>query len=255
MVSSLSWARADDHYFDDSLDVVDAWRHQVGVVPVCLSAPHAVTQIREGKEKLADLYTGGLAEAAALSSGASFTATVGKQTGDPNWDADHPYRHALLGLATDQAVVLDLHGMRDDRGVLINVGTGDGAGKGERGLAAALCRGGLRAGDRRGRNQLSLLSPEPHYHQLASSSGRYLPPDRDCPLSSGSWAESRNGADNDGLHRSSDQARGACAKRYGKHPLKADIRVVRDQAPGQHKRVNPIKPADLPRNQQEWALP
>jgi hypothetical protein len=91
---------------------------------VLLTAGHSVEHVRGGSRKPPDLRTGGLAELVAARSGAGVLTVVGAGPGDPNRDARHPFKLALRGLAATHAIVLDLHGMRDDHGIDVCVGSG-----------------------------------------------------------------------------------------------------------------------------------
>lgn len=116
MTSSL-WQALDRNYPEEGGS--DEWRSTPG--DVVLSAPHAVGCQRDGAKKQREDRTGGLVEAAAKVAGAGFMAATGRQASDPNWDADHPYREALLGLGQ---IVLDVHGMRDAHATDVCIGRG-----------------------------------------------------------------------------------------------------------------------------------
>lgn len=133
MTSCALWADLDRHYSDDGL--VDGWRGRAG--DVVLSAPHAVTHQREGQAKKKDLWTGSLVESVAERTSCGFLATVGQQSGDPNWDHDHPYRQRLAAISE---IVLDVHGMRDDHGVDVCIGRGEDPSPFEIELAERLVR-------------------------------------------------------------------------------------------------------------------
>jgi hypothetical protein len=105
---------------------------------VLLSAPHAVRQLRDGRMKLADDNTGGLAEVVAAATGASLLVPQGRQDGDPNWDAAGDYRTRLLVYAQAGQTVLDLHGMRDDHGCDVCIGRGSAPSEVVQRLAARL---------------------------------------------------------------------------------------------------------------------
>jgi hypothetical protein len=98
-----------------------AWETTKGAGAV-LSAPHEVLHVRDGVAKQAERGTGRLAFALARTLGATGIRTHGPQTGDPNWDAGHPYTARVAELAAD-APVVDLHIMKD-RGVELCVGLG-----------------------------------------------------------------------------------------------------------------------------------
>ena len=57
-----------------------------GKLPVMVSAPHAVTQLREGKVKPSDDFTGAIALAVAQLAGCGAIVTSRYDGCDPNWD-------------------------------------------------------------------------------------------------------------------------------------------------------------------------
>lgn len=115
-----------------------------------LTAPHAVAQIRAGRTKLAERGTGGLAMALAAVSDVRAVCAVGRQSGDPAWDARNGFKNALADLAPMPRYLVDLHGMRDSHGLDIDLGLG--AAPDSRmtslceGLSEAFRAQGLRAG-------------------------------------------------------------------------------------------------------------
>ncbi|MCK9902888.1 hypothetical protein CC117_23830 [Parafrankia colletiae] len=115
-----------------------------------LTAPHAVAQIRAGRTKLAERGTGGLAMALAAVSDVRAVCAVGRQSGDPAWDARNGFKNALADLDPTPRYLIDLHGMRDSYGLDIDLGLG-GAPDSRmtslcEGLSEALRAQGLRAG-------------------------------------------------------------------------------------------------------------
>lgn len=90
---------------------------------VLLSAPHAVTHIREGMPKQAEPRTDVIAAGVADVLGLSAIWSTSSLSGDPNWDMSHPYKDEALRLALG-GVALDLHVM-ENRGFDICLGLGD----------------------------------------------------------------------------------------------------------------------------------
>lgn len=86
------------------------------------SAPHEREQVRDGVKKFAEAGTGPLAFALARHVGAFAMATAGEQTGDPNWDLEHPYTDQVIRTARTGAVV-DIH-MMQPRGFEVCLGLG-----------------------------------------------------------------------------------------------------------------------------------
>ncbi|MFC7330015.1 hypothetical protein [Marinactinospora rubrisoli] len=123
------WAALEAPFADTSYEGVSeqgahtALRRVRGRVPVLLSAPHAVNHPREGRTKLADLGTGGLALLVAELTGARALAAL-SPVPDRDWaDRRDPFAAALRAELADGAVVLDLHGMRDVHGMDVCLGT------------------------------------------------------------------------------------------------------------------------------------
>jgi hypothetical protein len=122
-----TWARLESRYSPGPYvgsPVPNELRTLEGSNGVVITAPHAVGHYRDGVRKGADRFTGSLAEVLAAASGSSALVLAGSGPGDPNWDAAHPFKDALLGLLARNAVVLDLHGMRDSYGCDVCVGRG-----------------------------------------------------------------------------------------------------------------------------------
>ena len=91
---------------------------------VIFSCPHAVSQFREGKEKLADINTGPLG--IALNSLGYKVLIKTKNCGDDaNYDSRSQYKDFLSKIVKTQDIkyVIDLHGMSKKRNVLISLGT------------------------------------------------------------------------------------------------------------------------------------
>jgi len=91
-----------------------------GPAPVIFTAPHSILQIREGEEKEADLGTGSLAYFLAQRLGGTSISMIGRQTGDPMTDKDHPFKADVLERAKElrelngsRVLVVDLHGIGD----------------------------------------------------------------------------------------------------------------------------------------------
>ena len=101
-----------------------------GELPVIVSAPHAVSQLREGRVKPSDDFTGAMALVVAELSGASVIVASRYDACDPNWD---PFEHCAYKQALAEMVrklgavaVLDLHGVPAAAPDAIEVGSADG---------------------------------------------------------------------------------------------------------------------------------
>lgn len=96
---------------------------QRGILPVVLSAPHAVVYPRKGKPREAQWHTGALTLQLAQLTGASALVYARTSDEDPNWGEPRQYKHKLASLVkeTNACIVLDIHGLSDktDKEVLI----------------------------------------------------------------------------------------------------------------------------------------
>lgn len=91
---------------------------------VYFTAPHAVAHWRETRHKIADVNTGGLALALAAELGAGAIVQAGAALRDGNWYPEAELKTHLSRELPNARVVLDLHGMRDNYGVDVCLGTG-----------------------------------------------------------------------------------------------------------------------------------
>lgn len=91
---------------------------------VYFTAPHAVMHWRETRNKVADINTGGLALALAAELDAGAVVQAGTAMRDGNWYPEAELKTHLARELSNARVVLDLHGMRDNYGVDVCLGTG-----------------------------------------------------------------------------------------------------------------------------------
>lgn len=103
---------------------------------VLISAPHGVTQIREGKPKFAEI--GSLATAIFLSKECktNFIAKTQTNNDDANYDLTSPYKESIRNLVNNKnnnlikdkniQYVIDFHGLAKHRPMDINLGTDNG---------------------------------------------------------------------------------------------------------------------------------
>lgn len=101
-----------------------------GELPVMVSAPHAVSQLREGRVKPSDDFTGAMALAVAELSGCSAIVASRYDARDPNWDPFEScaYKQALARVIGERGIVavLDIHGIPSAAPDAIEVGSADG---------------------------------------------------------------------------------------------------------------------------------
>lgn len=102
-----------------------------GSVPALVSAPHAVTHLREGRVKASEDFTGPIALELARATGAHAIVATRFDGADPNADPleASAYKRALVEQVRrcNIGLVLDIHGMVTASAAIIAVGTGDGA--------------------------------------------------------------------------------------------------------------------------------
>lgn len=102
----------------------------VGKKPILFSAPHAVMQVREGKQKIQDSMTGGIVEYLVREwdcFGITRTYNIGD---DPNWDSNGPgleYKKKIVELIKNNNIkyFFDIHAMSDKYGIDWCLGTGE----------------------------------------------------------------------------------------------------------------------------------
>ena len=110
-----------DVYSDQSLVV------KQGIIPVIISAPHTTKQIRNGREKEADVYTGALA--LLLHEITGFHVILNTKLGeDPNYILGGHYKEVLGEHCLNHEVemVIDLHGAALNRTFDVDLGTSNG---------------------------------------------------------------------------------------------------------------------------------
>jgi hypothetical protein len=100
-----------------------------GSIPVVISAPHAVKHYRNQQPKSEDIRTGALARQLAQLTGAH--AIINARTtreDDPNWNQAGLYKNKLAELVQtcNAHFVLDIHGLSDDHGRDVIIGTAEG---------------------------------------------------------------------------------------------------------------------------------
>lgn len=105
--------------------------HQ-GKKQVIISAPHAVRQVREGRDKEADFLTGPLAMYIAKKSNCSYLVRVYNNEDDPNFpigktleEIENAYLKFLIDYikANPEYLVIDLHGCKDSRPYDCSIGS------------------------------------------------------------------------------------------------------------------------------------
>ena len=102
-----------------------------GETAALVSAPHAVTHMREGRIKASEDFTGPIALEVARVTGAHAIIATRFDGSDPNFDPieTSAYKQALVEFVRRHGIglVLDIHGMMTASPAIIALGTGDGA--------------------------------------------------------------------------------------------------------------------------------
>lgn len=108
----------------------DEFEFTAGSIPVLISAPHAVTHMRDGTVKPSEDYTGAIALAVAKATDCHALVATRTGAGDPNRDPLDRcrYKQALCSYVRDEGItcVLDVHGMVAASDALVAVGSADG---------------------------------------------------------------------------------------------------------------------------------
>lgn len=102
-----------------------------GNIPIFLSAPHAVKQIREGKVKSEDALTGAITEYLCINTGANGIIRTCNSNDDPNYENTGKalrYKKKILKCISEKniSILLDIHGCKDCHGFDIELGTNYG---------------------------------------------------------------------------------------------------------------------------------
>lgn len=99
-----------------------------GEIPVMISAPHAVNHFARGKMKYAEIFTGGIAEYLQEQTHCHLICTTRYKDLDANSDTADicKYKQKLLDyiVISGVKVLIDIHGMKANQNVAIELGTG-----------------------------------------------------------------------------------------------------------------------------------
>ena len=92
---------------------------------VLLSAPHAVSQVRLGKQKPAEIGSLKTVLCLAEESGASYIVKTKNNVDDANWDDESKYKHEVWNIVENNNIkyILDFHGLASERDCDIDLGT------------------------------------------------------------------------------------------------------------------------------------
>ena len=99
-----------------------------GKSKIMISTPHCVKHMREGKIKSSDIFTFCIGDYLNKSLDCPFIYQSGFDNTDANYSnsKDSKYKKALLYyvIKNDIRLVIDLHGMKNGHGILLDIGTG-----------------------------------------------------------------------------------------------------------------------------------
>ena len=92
--------------------------------PTLATAPHSVTQMRAGREKPAEFWTGAIAETLGVTMNANVLTALSPRTEARSAASSDPFLEAMNLILRTRAVrlVLDIHGLSGNHGLDVNVG-------------------------------------------------------------------------------------------------------------------------------------
>ena len=99
-----------------------------GSLPIILSAPHAVRQLRENKIKSAEGETGAIVQILAKETGCYAIYKTYNNDDDANYDLDSKYKKELSKIIETENIklLLDIHGAKNEHDFNIEICTDDG---------------------------------------------------------------------------------------------------------------------------------
>lgn len=100
-----------------------------GNIPILISTPHSVPQIRDGKYKEKEVFTGGIGQYLQKQTDCFLIQSLASENQDPNYDSEEnsKYKAELTQqvLENNIKLVIDLHGCKRTTPYLIELGTVD----------------------------------------------------------------------------------------------------------------------------------
>jgi len=125
LLARLIELEQDIHYQAPAEPGQAEFRHEPGVRPVLLSAPHGAAHRRHGQYKDEDEFTAGLARLVAERSGAHVLYLRRRSAEDANVDGGSGYKEALRRIAAESRLrfVLDLHGAHPEHAFGLALGS------------------------------------------------------------------------------------------------------------------------------------
>lgn len=106
----------------------DSFSIERGSRPILLSAPHGSAHMRKGQLKPEEEFTTAIVRLLAERAGVYAIYATRMHRGDPNWDKSSQYKEAIKQLVVNEkiAFVVDLHGMTNQHGIGVAIGTMNG---------------------------------------------------------------------------------------------------------------------------------
>lgn len=116
------------HYVRDQFLPGESHQFFPGTIPILFSAPHPVEQLRHGKVKRSESYTGGIAELLHIEHGYHALVKTRNHQDDANFDERSSYRDDLKVYVQKHQIqlVIDLHIMSPSHLNTIEMATGNG---------------------------------------------------------------------------------------------------------------------------------
>lgn len=104
---------------------IESFKYKLGKTPVLVSAPHSTTQIRNGKEKAKEIYTGAYAKFISKQTGASYIYKSFNNNDDANYDIISDYKTKILDIIKEKNIklLIDIHGASDKHEFDIDIAT------------------------------------------------------------------------------------------------------------------------------------
>ena len=99
-----------------------------GKIPILISAPHSVRQIRNGKIKGKDIYTGPIAIVLQQETNCHCIYKTKNNNDDANYDIENnTYKEEILKIIKQNNIklLLDIHGASDEHGFEVDIATGE----------------------------------------------------------------------------------------------------------------------------------
>ncbi|WP_096202799.1 hypothetical protein [Bacillus sp. FJAT-45350] len=117
-----------ESFIQENLTETTDFLFHPGTIPVLVSAPHSVPQLRQGKVKQGEYTTGVLAQLLHEETNCFSLYKTKMNNDDPNFDEKNAYKDMLITIVKESNIefLLDLHIMSSKRDYNIDIGTARG---------------------------------------------------------------------------------------------------------------------------------